>query len=186
MAYREEPKRISFNPRSRKGNDQALKWAFVFMISFNPRSRKGNDTSFSFPNFISDSFQSTFPQGERRSIPVDRKGVHRFNPRSRKGNDSRWILGITEIRLFQSTFPQGERLIRNGIIYAVSTFQSTFPQGERPDQRVRICTRKGVSIHVPARGTTYSTPLTCRIQVMFQSTFPQGERHRSIQLIPGG
>ena len=54
-------------------------------------------------------------------------------------------------------------------------FQSTFPQGERPLSGVSIISDSGVSIHVPARGTT-SKPSRTSHSGLIQSTYPQGER----------
>ena len=81
-------------------------------------------------------------------------------------------------------------------------FQSTFPQGERHFTTCLPSPQRGVSIHVPARGTTQSSSCgqgdtsgfnprsrkgndhinqPCSVNdFVFQSTFPQGER-----LIPG-
>ena len=81
-------------------------------------------------------------------------------------------------------------------------FQSTFPRGERQEGN---CVGDGsifVSIHVPARGTTYSSHSFCMVlgrfnprsregndkavlvswnrQTLFQSTFPRGERRPDI------
>ena len=79
-------------------------------------------------------FQSTFPHGERPQ-PVDGKDTSPvcFNPRSRTGNDP----------------------TADFIPCAVFGFQSTFPHGERPLHRFfNFSAVTGVSIHVPARGTT--------------------------------
>ena len=98
-----------------------------------------------------------------------------FNPRSRTGNDpaemQRVLRNHVSIHVpargttiasfpsspsftFQSTFPHGERHFE-GVVYDLcSGFQSTFPHGERrrwAQNSLGIC---GVSIHVPARGTT--------------------------------
>ena len=76
-------------------------------------------------------FQSTFPQGERQLLP--QKSYHTcFNPRSRKGND------------------------RVHVVIHFPVFQSTFPQGERPAVQAQAALFARVSIHVPARGTTFS------------------------------
>ena len=126
-----------------------------------------------------------------------------------------------EPTVFQSTFPRGERqaISRSNTCYQV--FQSTFPRGERRciniPERQESCfnprSREGndllgffgvdgpdiVSIHVPARGTTYANDQTAELSVsfnprsregndskyrersrstaQFQSTFPRGERH---------
>ena len=57
---------------------------------------------------------------------------HSFNPRSREGND---------FSPFTVTYPP-------------KVFQSTFPRGERQAYLPRVRPVYGVSIHVPARGTT--------------------------------
>ena len=114
--------------------------------------------------FPMDKFQSTFPQGERQYTDIHRAIK----------------------RMFQSTFPQGERRERAAGIAACGVFQSTFPQGERRRARKRrngrsrgfnprsrkgndrqqpsMCLIRGVSIHVPARGTTaaivFSSPVS--------------------------
>jgi len=119
-------------------------------------------------------FQSTFPQGERRSRGYVAGNDYDFNPRSRKGNDGNCrvvvALGVISIhvpargttpfqndtesiREFQSTFPQGERLNTLINLLATALFQSTFPQGER-----------------------HTCSVLMMLKLKFQSTFPQGER----------
>ena len=61
---------LGFNPRSRKGNDNARQIFSIVSKRFNPRSRKGNDDGGKGP-------------GDR---------YIRFNPRSRKGNDE--LIGV--------------------------------------------------------------------------------------------
>ena len=56
--------------------------------------------------------------------------------------------------VFQSTFPRGERRSFFGDSATLHIFQSTFPRGERPDGNEIACFRAGISIHVPAWGTT--------------------------------
>ena len=99
-------------------------------------------------------FQSTFPHGERRSLYVYRAVWSCFNPRSRTGNDTCICLSCITISWFQSTFPHGERRL-------------TALRGEFP---------VGVSIHVPARGTTNQYIYSPKSVSRFQSTFPHGER----------
>ena len=79
------------------------------ITSFNPRSRKGNDECSPVKASFLTLFQSTFPQGERQNAEKIRKWRDSFNPRSRKGNDSRQKSPISSMHKFQSTFPQGER-----------------------------------------------------------------------------
>ena len=57
---------LSFNPRSREGNDDILLLSDRGGQSFNPRSREGNDTMY--------GGNVMYQQG--------------FNPRSREGNDT--------------------------------------------------------------------------------------------------
>ena len=77
-----------------------------------------------------------------------------FNPRSREGND--WSNLDNYIQLFQ--------------------FQSTFPRGERLCWDTEEISARCVSIHVPARGTTFTIAKKAYSAVVFQSTFPRGER----------
>ena len=78
-------------------------------------------------------FQSTFPQGERLSRGNYRHEPAGFNPRSRKEND-----GVSPT-----------------LLHLPSQFQSTFPQGERLQCSIQLIHNSLVSIHVPARRTTY-------------------------------
>ena len=124
-------------------------------MSFNPRSREGNDYYRFFivsPIFV---FQSTFPRGERRihqetivraikvSIHVPARGTtslarrheeapESFNPRSREGNDTfiQWIVNT----LFR--------------------FNPRSREGNDTSDMVAVIFPRIVSIHVPARGTT--------------------------------
>ena len=120
-----------------------------------------------------------------------------FNPRSRVGNDSLYLLLIVCVLLFQSTFPRGERPCSFRYRSMLFLFQSTFPRGERQIQLRMGRSWHGISIHVPAWGTTdcygqqycgnkisIHVPAwgTTRISrkccqfLSFQSTFPRGER----------
>ena len=144
-------------------------------------------------------FQSTFPRGERHSDrrcyrchcasfnPRSREGNDRldilrrssqnsFNPRSREGNDHASSSGTTFVLKFQSTFPRGERRMLQKKMGASLLFQSTFPRGERRLARFLNDAGYKVSIHVPARGTTWMPGSISRSE-KFQSTFPRGERH---------
>ncbi len=120
---------------------------------FNPRSRKGNDG-------IS---------------PPRPSGVRGFNPRSRKGNDENAEIEEIPLNWFQSTFPQGERPDR----YTCSDpYRPCFnPRSRKGNDTIgrQSLLRFGVSIHVPARGTTLSSA-SAALHNKFQSTFPQGER----------
>ena len=57
---------ISFNPRSRTGNDHFSCRYGGDKKCFNPRSRTGNDTPGASMSGRFGEFQSTFPHGERR------------------------------------------------------------------------------------------------------------------------
>ena len=82
-----------------------------------------------------------------------------------------------ESKIFQSTFPRGERLMTDIKEAGLKLFQSTFPRGERPCNQCNQGFHIGISIHVPAWGTTdlSTKPDWCPL---FQSTFPRGERQR--------
>ena len=140
------------------------------ITSFNPRSRKGNDECSPVKASFLTLFQSTFPQGERQNAEKIRKWRDSFNPRSRKGNDSRQKSPISSMHKFQSTFPQGERprhvpargtTVSRSICSSLSksfnprsrkgndspdmslhviphSFQSTFPQGERQQSSINF------------------------------------------------
>ena len=122
-----------FNPRSRVGNDANAGIMVSAYQYFNPRSRVGNDDSFSAKSSKKYQFQSTFPRGERHSsFRMIAVIITYFNPRSRVGNDV-YCLSLQVISLL---------------------FQSTFPRGERPKSTSQGSYKIGISIHVPAWGTT--------------------------------
>ena len=143
-----------FNPRSRTGNDKRICDKCAVDLGFNPRSRTGND---SVLKILSSSFTC-------------------FNPRSRTGNDTNFLQIDFLLYPFQSTFPHGERQHLTCIDCIRAVFQSTFPHGERLLVRYNQDGVEGVSIHVPARGTTKITNDTANPVNTFQSTFPHGER----------
>ena len=79
--------RKNFNPRSHKGSDLVCNLCPDRAADFNPRSHKGSDERDYDNRQMIQGFQSTLPQGERRSpfhLPI-------------------FVL------VFQSTLPQGER-----------------------------------------------------------------------------
>ena len=121
---------LSFNPRSRKGNDARLSSTVGNPGCFNPRSRKGNDGEFGFDITLYCVSIHVPARGTTCPETVDNlKGFVSIHVPAR-GTTSliRFCLGVPE---FQSTFPQGERRIRSKISKNNSLFQSTFPQGER-------------------------------------------------------
>ena len=78
---------VSFNPRSRTGNDPFVGCSLYFIACFNPRSRTGND-------FIRQDIR----REKQVSIHVPARGTTII-----KQNDD------CLCRLFQSSFPHGER-----------------------------------------------------------------------------
>ena len=119
-------------------------------------------------------FQSTLPQGERRSPVLTLLGMSYFNPRSHKGSDCRrpklrlapsisihaptrgatfLVLDYIYLMIFQSTLPQGER---RRIKSAVGTKFYFNPRSHKGSDRIKdkdewIIT---ISIHAPTRGAT--------------------------------
>ena len=147
---------------------------------FNPRSREGSDSSANSIINRQTLFQSTLPRRER---PYNRSGQlrdHRyFNPRSREGSDAtfprprlrrdtrfqstlprrerpRWQARSSSSFPFQSTLPRRERPIITGLVTLVVLFQSTLPRRERRLSGRHPPGHRGISIHAPAKGATYS------------------------------
>ena len=120
-------------------------------------------------------FQSTFPRGERRITVRIRLRHPNFNPRSRVGNDRSdhvyglrpydisihvpaWGTTVTQatyigIATFQSTFPRGERRLFQRIRAIILNFNPRSRVGNDPT-KYSWTKIKGISIHVPAWGTT--------------------------------
>ena len=104
------------------------------------------------------AFQSTLPRRER---PYNRSGQlrdHRyFNPRSREGSDATFPRPrLRRDTRFQSTLPRRERPIITGLVTLVVLFQSTLPRRERRLSGRHPPGHRGISIHAPAKGATYS------------------------------
>ena len=114
----------------REGNDILYHLQGQLASGFKPRSHEGNDTRpgrmkpqsqvsihvptrgttiLPFSTISFQSFQSTFPRGERLASP---------------------LLLYTHVS-FQSTFPRGERQNTVATYADIPLFQSTFPRGER-------------------------------------------------------
>ena len=148
---------VSFNPRSRTGNDK-IRCCFISSstASFNPRSRTGNDLCYYTLRVTQNLFQSTFPHGERRwEDRDDRANNTRFNPRSRTGNDMSSVKAISGATGFNPRSRTGNDAGNTFAVTCVPEFQSTFPHGERPVAGQSTKFYIQVSIHVPARGTTW-------------------------------
>ncbi len=104
-----------FNPRSRMGSDAPRPVGGRRAIGFNPRSRMGSDHPLSILRYLSPSFQSTLPHGERHlHLYFDSRIGGSFNPRSRMGSDRVPLLNSAQRFVFQSTLPHGERRDRKG------------------------------------------------------------------------
>ena len=168
---------MSFNPRSRTGNDTAQgQWAnniLTFQSTFPHGERpirieKIDETT---------GFQSTFPHGERRrveegsghngtvSIHVPARGTTkksykgdydklRFNPRSRTGNDHGLIALIKPYYLgFNPRSRTGNDPIGDGGTENLEVSIHVPARGTTKKDLLNIA-HIAVSIHVPARGTT--------------------------------
>ena len=99
-------------------------------LSFNPRSREGNDETINEMIDQWTMFQSTFPRGERLFfLHITLSPKPGFNPRSREGNDSIQMKSILQITMFQSTFPRGERQTGFSFIFIPSGFNPRSREG---------------------------------------------------------
>ena len=121
-----------FNPRSREGNDAGNMPRITLRRCFNPRSREGNDTRGIKVTREIQAFQSTFPRRERR--------------RSRRQQKRR--------NKFQSTFPRRERLNKAVLVLDFEGFNPRSREGNDYRSALEQAESYGVSIHVPAKGTT--------------------------------
>ena len=169
----------NFNPRSREGSDVAgrpIAASEPFQSTLPRRERRASSAVMG----KAAAFQSTLPRRER---PYNRSGQlrdHRyFNPRSREGSDAtfprprlrrdtrfqstlprrerpRWQARSSSSFPFQSTLPRRERPIITGLVTLVVLFQSTLPRRERRLSGRHPPGHRGISIHAPAKGATYS------------------------------
>ena len=119
---------------SHEGNDILYHLQGQLASGFKPRSREGNDAT-----------------GAVEGVTMERVSIH--VPTRGTTISTAWMR--LSIAMFQSTFPRGERQMSLDYGVDLEQFQSTFPRGERR------CGIRGtrrihrVSIHVPARGTTW-------------------------------
>ena len=145
---------MSFNPRSRTGNDYSCNRIWDTPAGFNPRSRTGND--------------GNVEAGELGGYIVS---IHV----PARGTTSLIINEIRSILEFQSTFPHGERRPKSSALPGIVQFQSTFPHGER-----LLCGRgqpAAICFNPRSRtGNDMSNSGRYISQSRFQSTFPHGER----------
>ena len=123
-------------------------------ITFNPRSREGNDTLANERQNTTPIFQSTFPRGERRIRCRSERIRIAFNPRSREGNDVQNGTDLFNTHSFNPRSREGNDSSAYSYASSISSFQSTFPRGERPVSSAEPAVSSALSIHVPARGTT--------------------------------
>ena len=104
-----------FNPRSRKGSDPNGTATAVpaWVISIHAPARGAT--------FLADSppvdlflFQSTLPQGERRTCFASTPARITFQSTLPQGERPMQVLEENNVEEFQSTLPQGERRVKEG------------------------------------------------------------------------
>ena len=188
-----------FNPRSHKGSDIYGSPHGQAHINFNPRSHKGSDGNTSgntSGNTISIhaptrgatdaimstltklfQFQSTLPQGERRSSMHSGSTQTYFNPRSHKGSDYTLKNGGYYISISIHAPTRGATALSEVSNISLPIFQSTLPQGERRQRNYCYSHR----VYFNPRSHKGSDLKVCACALLlheFQSTLPQGERPR--------
>ena len=171
---------------------------FLFIISIHVPAWGTTLTSILLP--MTDTFQSTFPRGERPALFASYISWSYFNPRSRVGNDYVDLVVLKQTMFISIHVPAwGTTYRRLWWDHGSCRFQSTFPRGERLVQTEQLSQKchfnprsrvgndglpmsdylnKYISIHVPAWGTTFCGVWMHGTQ-KFQSTFPRGERQRT-------
>ena len=131
---------------------------FLFIISIHVPAWGTTLTSILLP--MTDTFQSTFPRGERPALFASYISWSYFNPRSRVGNDYVDLVVLKQTMFISIHVPAWGTTIKAAYLNnLVVSFQSTFPRGERPSEECRL---------IPP--------------CIFQSTFPRGERRRSLDI----
>ena len=171
-----------FNPRSHEGNDcNLIKFHIIhdmFQSTF-PRGERLDpvyfaatslDVSIHVPTRGTTGVKQEFTRDAVVSIHVPTRGttllqkkipilLMGFNPRSHEGNDEKAAaVGKSEAE-FQSTFPRGERHHRRKDDIQPRGFN---PRSHEGNDGALVCIpeKKGVSIHVPTRGTTLNDVLS--------------------------
>ena len=127
--------------------------AISILISIHAPARGA--TSFSRQDFISQSFQSTLPRGERLYCNVTSALLSEFQstlPRGERQVASKVTVTVVK---FQSTLPRGERPICRGTLPRSQGFQSALPRGERRADLVCDIGCILISIRAPTRGATF-------------------------------
>ena len=168
-----------FNPRSREGSDAAGLHTAAPVRHFNPRSREGSDVPQDLHLLSALCISIHAPAKGATWQAVRSRRVSHFNPRSREGSDAtfprprlrrdtrfqstlprrerpRWQARSSSSFPFQSTLPRRERPIITGLVTLVVLFQSTLPRRERRLSGRHPPGHRGISIHAPAKGATYS------------------------------
>ena len=142
-----------FNPRARVGHDAFPLPTLSERCNFNPRARVGHDVYAWGNHEYPDRFQSTCPRGARHSGPP---GSGAGSPISIHvpawGTTTQSATEVTAAT-FQSTCPRGARRSRGTPSIVTRNFNPRARVGH--DRRERVRGRgPGISIHVPAWGTT--------------------------------
>ena len=109
------------------------------------------------PTARHDTFQSTLPRRERPTIKRSAKLNQSFQ--STLPRRERHVVRAVSVKydsVFQSTLPRRERPIITGLVTLVVLFQSTLPRRERRLSGRHPPGHRGISIHAPAKGATYS------------------------------
>ena len=167
-----------FNPRSREGSDQNLRWKIsaateisihapargatgartmetgIYIISIHAPARGA--TTHGEPGMATAKFQSTLPRGERRYSGLEEyadKGD--FNPRSREGSDLVQVILLTQLIKFQSTLPRGERLTELAELSRTLRISIHAPARGATAFPCMLSHSHTISIHAPARGATF-------------------------------
>ncbi len=189
--------RVGFNPRSRVGSDRRPPPWTGLGGGFNPRSRVGSDETWGGNTDVKQTFQSTLPRGERRTISRKKRWRHVSIHAPAWGatplnyhhgcnttvsiHAPAW--GATRSDLSQSFHDEvsihapawGATRSSPAPVTVIGSFNprsrvgSDLPHPHPPDQH------PGVSIHAPAWGATRGG-ISRRPDRWFQSTLPRGER----------
>ncbi len=128
-------------------------------------------------------FQSTCPRGARRIAPVLLAHSEiRFNPRARVGHDVRPFEWRNWCIMFQSTCPRGARQSEVYRYFSRKIVSIHVPAWGTTKANIREWRHIFVSIHVPAWGTTTISGQP-GFPLLFQSTCPRGARPLMIGLL---
>ena len=173
----------NFNPRSHKGSDLPSP-VFSILLEISIHAPTRGATSYTIHHSPLTEFQSTLPQGERRSSPsilITSYDISIHAP-TRGATDLSCFSALLSI-YFNPRSHKGSDNIRCWIPVNCFLFQSTLPQGERHDLSDTQIQMLRISIHAPTRGATELKAFCLQYEEKFQSTLPQGERqHPSILL----